>query len=47
MTRNVDYVVIGGGFYGCCLALFLRSLSKRVLLVEAGDVLLGRASRVN
>lgn len=47
MTRDVDYIVIGGGFYGCCLALFLRSLSKRVLLVEAGDVLLGRASRVN
>lgn len=42
-----DYIVIGGGFYGCCLALFLRSVSARVLLVEAGDGLLGRASRVN
>lgn len=48
MTRtDVDYIVIGGGFYGCCLALFLRSISKRVTLIEAGDVLLGRASRVN
>jgi glycine/D-amino acid oxidase-like deaminating enzyme len=48
MTRqDVDYIVIGGGFYGCCLALFLRSISHRVLLVEASDVLLGRASRVN
>jgi glycine/D-amino acid oxidase-like deaminating enzyme len=45
--QDLDYVVIGGGFYGCCLALFLRSISQRVLLVEAGDVLLGRASRVN
>jgi glycine/D-amino acid oxidase-like deaminating enzyme len=48
MTRtDAEYVVIGGGFYGCCLALFLRSISQRVLLIEAGDVLLGRASRVN
>lgn len=42
-----DYLVIGGGFYGCCLALFLRSVSARVLLVEAEDILMGRASRVN
>ena len=42
-----DYLVIGGGFYGCCLALFLRSISARVLLVEAEDILMGRASRVN
>jgi glycine/D-amino acid oxidase-like deaminating enzyme len=48
MTRpDTEYVVIGGGFYGCCLALFLRSISQRVLLIEAGEVLLGRASRVN
>jgi glycine/D-amino acid oxidase-like deaminating enzyme len=42
-----DYVVIGGGFYGCCLALYLRSISSRVLLVEAGGALMDRASRVN
>jgi glycine/D-amino acid oxidase-like deaminating enzyme len=42
-----DYIVIGGGFYGCCLALYLRSISPRVLLVEAGDALMTRASRVN
>jgi len=46
-TTQVDYLVIGGGFYGCALALFLRSLSPRVMLVEAGGELLGRASRVN
>ncbi|EIE52463.1 hypothetical protein C357_03585 [Citreicella sp. 357] len=44
---NADFLVIGGGFYGCCLALFLASVSDRVTLVEAGDRLLGRASRVN
>jgi glycine/D-amino acid oxidase-like deaminating enzyme len=42
-----DFVVIGGGFYGCCLALILRSISDRVLLIEAGETLLERASRVN
>ncbi|MEM6585482.1 MAG: FAD-dependent oxidoreductase [Pseudomonadota bacterium] len=42
-----DYIVVGGGFYGCCLALYLRSVSNRVLLVEAGDALMTRASRVN
>ncbi len=46
-TRDYDYVVIGGGFYGCCLALFLRSVSAKVLLLEAEDTFLTRASRVN
>jgi glycine/D-amino acid oxidase-like deaminating enzyme len=44
---SYDYIVIGGGFYGCCLALYLRSISSRVLLVEAGERLMDRASRVN
>jgi len=46
-ATHYDFLVIGGGFYGCCLALFLRSVSQRVLLVEAGDDLMTRASRVN
>lgn len=45
--HSYDYIVIGAGFYGCCLALYLRSISDRVLLVEAGDALMTRASRVN
>jgi glycine/D-amino acid oxidase-like deaminating enzyme len=44
---HYDHLVIGGGFYGCCLALFLASISSRVLLVEAEPVLMNRASRVN
>lgn len=44
---SCEYIVIGGGFYGCCLALYLRSISSRVLLVEAGEALMSRASRVN
>ncbi|MCG6206877.1 FAD-binding oxidoreductase [Rhodopseudomonas sp. HC1] len=46
-TPPIDYLVIGGGFYGCSLALFLRSISSRVVLVEAAGELLTRASRVN
>lgn len=46
-ATKVDYLIIGGGFYGCCLALYLRSISDKVLVIEAGDVLLDRASRVN
>ncbi|MFM5932187.1 MAG: FAD-dependent oxidoreductase [Novosphingobium sp.] len=42
-----DFVIVGGGFYGCCLALYLRSLSESVLVIEEQDALLTRASRVN
>lgn len=42
-----DYLVIGGGFYGCCLALYLRSISDKVLLVDTADELMSRASKVN
>ena len=45
--KDFDYLIIGGGFYGCCLALYLRSISDRVLVVEAADKLMTRASRVN
>ncbi len=44
---DYDFAVIGGGFYGCCLALLLRSISDRVVVIEAGGGLLERASRVN
>jgi glycine/D-amino acid oxidase-like deaminating enzyme len=49
MSRPVDveYLVIGGGFYGCCLGLFLRSISKSISIVEKEDHILTRASRTN
>jgi glycine/D-amino acid oxidase-like deaminating enzyme len=48
MTSNdYDVVIVGGGFYGCCLALFLRSVTPRILVLEAETGLLERASRVN
>jgi glycine/D-amino acid oxidase-like deaminating enzyme len=40
-------VVVGGGFYGCRLALMLHRLLDRVLLVEREPTLLGRASLRN
>ncbi len=40
-------MVIGGGFYGCCLAIHLRRRFDRVMLVEEAPGLLSRASRVN
>ncbi|SDX83834.1 FAD-dependent oxidoreductase [Citreimonas salinaria] len=45
--RTHDILIVGGGFYGCCLALFMRSLSLRVLLVESEETLMHRASRIN
>lgn len=45
--RTFDAVVIGGGFYGACLALLLRRLYPRVLLAEKEDDLLQRASYIN
>ena len=43
-----DAAVVGGGFYGCCIALHLRRLGlARVCIVEAGPRLLGRASYAN
>lgn len=47
VQNNPDYLIIGGGFYGCCLGLYLRSISDRVLVVEADTDIMTRASRVN
>ncbi|OSQ34516.1 hypothetical protein THS27_25295 [Thalassospira sp. MCCC 1A01428] len=47
-NRNeVDFIIIGGGFYGCCLALCLRSITDSIAVIEAGDQIMTRASRVN
>lgn len=36
---NEDILVVGGGVTGCELALFLKSIGNRVILVEKGDSL--------
>ncbi len=40
-------IVIGGGFYGCCVALVIRNYFDRVLLIEKEPDLLSRASAIN
>ncbi|MSP03218.1 MAG: FAD-binding oxidoreductase [Acetobacteraceae bacterium] len=44
---RLDALVIGGGFYGCCLAVFLRRRFRTVMVVDRAGGLLTRASRVN
>lgn len=46
-NQNYDIVIIGGGFFGCCLALYLRSICDRVLVIERESELLTQASRIN
>jgi glycine/D-amino acid oxidase-like deaminating enzyme len=47
LSLSADAVVIGGGFYGCCLAVFLRRRFAKVVLFEREPTLMMRASRVN
>ncbi len=43
-----DFVIIGGGFYGCAIALYLRRLGyEKILIVEREPNLLARASYCN
>jgi glycine/D-amino acid oxidase-like deaminating enzyme len=44
---RVDALVIGGGFYGCCLAVHLRRRFTNVMVVDRAERLLTRASRGN
>jgi len=45
--NEYDVAVIGGGFYGCAVALELSQLGKRVILVEKEPAIMSRASYVN
>jgi glycine/D-amino acid oxidase-like deaminating enzyme len=50
MTKNpIDAIIIGGGFYGCAIALYLKTHRgfANVVLLEQGDQILKRASYVN
>ena len=40
-------IIVGGGFYGCCLALLCKAAGHEVIVLEAGQALLRRASYVN
>ena len=45
MSKNV--LVIGGGFYGLFLSLFLSQKGFKVVIVEKENTLMGRASLIN
>jgi glycine/D-amino acid oxidase-like deaminating enzyme len=45
--ETFDSVVIGGGFYGCCLALFLKERGQSVTLIESAPDIMLRASYNN
>lgn len=45
--RQYDAIIIGGGFYGCSVALFLRRYFKKVLIIEEAEDIITRASYWN
>lgn len=47
ISGEYDAIVIGGGFYGCSLALFLAKRYRSVAILEKEDDLLTRSSYVN
>lgn len=47
MTQDYDCIIIGGGFYGCCVALYMRQYVERVVVLEKEADILTRASYVN
>ena len=42
-----DVAIIGGGFYGCVIALYLKNIYKNIVLIEKETKLLSRASYNN
>lgn len=49
MTKreNYDIVIIGGGFFGCCLAAYMKHKGINILLLEKERDLMLRSSAVN
>lgn len=47
MSFSRRTIIIGGGFYGCCLAVFFRDAGDDVVLLESAPNLLTRASYNN
>ncbi len=45
--ESVDAVIIGGGFFGCSMAVMLRERGLRPVIIERADRLLTRASYNN
>lgn len=45
--NSYDVIIIGGGFYGCALALYLRKKFRRIAILEKESALLLKASHNN
>lgn len=45
--ERYDVAIIGGGFFGCSLALHLKTATNKVLVLEKEDALMSRASYNN
>ena len=45
--EEVDTIVVGGGFYGAAIAIYLAKKNKKILLVERESALMTRASYNN
>jgi len=46
-NKKYDIAIIGGGFFGVSLALFLSTVSKNIILIEKEDSILKRGSKNN
>jgi len=47
MESRFDAVIVGGGFFGCSVALYLKSRMRKVLLIEQEEQLFRHASYAN
>jgi L-2-hydroxyglutarate oxidase LhgO len=45
--KEFDVVIVGGGFYGCSLALQMKNYFSNVLIIEKEEDLMLRASLIN
>lgn len=47
IKKRYEVVIIGGGFYGSMIALFMKKYFNKILLIEKEDTILKRASYLN
>lgn len=47
IKKTYDVIIIGGGFYGCVIALFLKNYYKNILIIEGESDILLKASQNN
>ena len=46
-NKKFDFIIIGGGFFGVSLALFLSKTTKNILLIEKESSIMERGSKNN